>query len=257
MSSGQDDRQANESVETQLPGRPDATQRMEEDPRARAAASRRIATRQRLIECAIDVFAQRGATGAVIDDFIVPAGVARGTFYNHFVTTAELLQAVVAALGDEIVALIDPMLQPVPSPAERLAMGIRFYLVMAERSSVLASFVTSVGTRSGAMGELVERYMGRDLEAGRAQGLFDFEHAGAARDLLMGCAMQCIESLHTGRHPLAEVTTSLQMALRGIGLPQDEAFRVCAQPLPLLQPSHASILWRLLSFDDGVNKLDQ
>ena len=46
--------------------------------------------RLRIIEAALRVFAEKGPDVAVIDDFIHAAGVARGTFYNHFRTTEDL-----------------------------------------------------------------------------------------------------------------------------------------------------------------------
>ncbi|MFD2272333.1 TetR/AcrR family transcriptional regulator [Undibacterium arcticum] len=51
---------------------------------------------------------KKGPDLPVIDDFIAAAGVARGTFYNYFNTTSELLAAVTGEMSDEVLSIIDP-----------------------------------------------------------------------------------------------------------------------------------------------------
>jgi AcrR family transcriptional regulator len=90
----------------------------------RVGALRRERTRNRLIESALGVFAQKGPDAPVIDDFIAAAGVARGTFYNYFRTTGELLAAVAGDTSDEVLGVIDPVVQEVKDPAQRVVIGV-------------------------------------------------------------------------------------------------------------------------------------
>src|ERR1700722_9654250 len=99
----------------------------------RVGALRRERTRNRLIESALGVFAQKGPDAPVIDDFIAAAGVARGTFYNYFRTTGELLAAVAGDTSDEVLAVIDPLVLSVEDPAQRVVVGSRLYMGMAAR----------------------------------------------------------------------------------------------------------------------------
>jgi AcrR family transcriptional regulator len=80
--------------------------------------------RVRLIEAALHVFAEKSADAAVIDDVIKAAGVSRGTFYNYFRTNEELMAAVLHAVGDEILGLIEAAIAAHEDPAERLAHGL-------------------------------------------------------------------------------------------------------------------------------------
>ena len=60
-----------------------------------------------LIDSAISVYAEKGIDATLIDDVIVAADVSRGTFYNYFRTTTELLAAVGEALSNETLRLIE------------------------------------------------------------------------------------------------------------------------------------------------------
>lgn len=221
------------------------------DGRTRSAALRRESMRRRLLEAAITVFAERGPDGAVVDDFVQAAQVARGTFYKYFQTPQDLLATLVAELGDEVVSLLDPLLDALDTPAERVAIGTRAYLRLVAGSRVFTLFVSRVGRRSGTMGALAKRYLERDMTLAREQGWFDFDDPVAARDLLHGAAMQSIESIHSGEGSLATADRAMFMALAGLGLARDEAERLCGLPLPVITPRPGSILARTMTLEAG------
>jgi AcrR family transcriptional regulator len=56
------------------------------------------ATRQRLIEIATALFAERGYEGASIEAVLEQAGVSRGSLYHHFASKERLFEAVVEAV---------------------------------------------------------------------------------------------------------------------------------------------------------------
>jgi len=72
---------------------------------------RRAERRRHLLDCALDVFAEKGYHAASISHIIKQAGVARGTFYLYFESKRsvfeELLDEMLAALGTHI-KRIDP-----------------------------------------------------------------------------------------------------------------------------------------------------
>ena len=71
------------------------------------------------------VFAEKGLDAPVIDDFIRAAGVARGTFYNHFASTDELLEAVTRMLEDNVMRSTLAAIGEIEDPVRRFATGIR------------------------------------------------------------------------------------------------------------------------------------
>ncbi len=72
---------------------------------------RRAERRRHLLDCALEVFAEKGYHAASISHIIKKAGVARGTFYLYFESKRavfeELLDEMLAALGTQV-KRIDP-----------------------------------------------------------------------------------------------------------------------------------------------------
>lgn len=58
-------------------------------------SARREATRERLLDAAREVFAERGVIGATVEDICARAGFTRGAFYSNFADKGELLDALI------------------------------------------------------------------------------------------------------------------------------------------------------------------
>ena len=68
--------------------------RVSESPRQGAAARSREATRSRLLESGVQLFAEHGLNGVTTHDIAREAGVASGTFYLHFPDKTALFQEI-------------------------------------------------------------------------------------------------------------------------------------------------------------------
>ena len=71
------------------------------------AAEARARTRDRLIEAGRELFAQRGLHHVTSHDIASQAGVATGTFYNHFKDKHELFKEVARQSISELMQIID------------------------------------------------------------------------------------------------------------------------------------------------------
>ncbi|WP_158935611.1 TetR/AcrR family transcriptional regulator [Burkholderia sp. S171] len=182
----------------------------------RVGALRREKTRMRLIKSALRVFANKGADAPLIDDFIAAAGVARGTFYNYFQTTSELLAAVAGEISDGVLRVIDPVVRTIDDPAMRMVTGVRLYMHMAKLYPLWGAFITRVGTKRGSRGLLLDEYMTRDLQLGIDARRFHVSEVTVARDISLGTIMYGIETLLSDRAPqdyAENMTYSLLLAL--------------------------------------------
>jgi len=202
-----------------------------EDHRVRVGAQRREKTRLRLLESALAVFTAKGPDAAVIDDFIAAAGVSRGTFYNHFKTTNELLLALATAMSDEVLQVVDPIVLKLDDPVARVAAGTRMYMQTALRYPLWGGFLTRVGTRIAARGQLIDAYLSRDLATALRSGRLHADNVLVARDIVLGAIFYGIETMLTeptrGDHP----EHILQSLLVGFGLPPDEAKAIAFMPI--------------------------
>ncbi len=203
-----------------------------ENYQSRVGALRREKTRNRLIESALAVFAEKGPDGATIDDFIAAAGVARGTFYNYFRTTAELLSAVAGESSDEVLAVVDPLVQTFSDPAQRVVVGSRLYMGMAARYPLWGAFITRVGTRRGSRGRLLDEYLTRDLDVAIKKKRFRVGHVTVARDMALGSIMYGIETLLSNDAPHEYVEHAMFALLQAFGIDAKEAHEMAWAPLP-------------------------
>src|SRR5271165_4388978 len=87
------------------------------DHRTIEGRRRRAITETKIIHAAVQVFADQGLEAPVIDDFIRAAGIARGTFYNYFKSTDELLRATSELLTEEVISSIDNKIRSLKDPA--------------------------------------------------------------------------------------------------------------------------------------------
>lgn len=60
--------------------------------------------RQRLLECAIDLFIEKGYFNTSIREIIVKSGFGTGTFYNYFIDKEDILKALLEEFADQIIS---------------------------------------------------------------------------------------------------------------------------------------------------------
>ncbi|MBL8224423.1 MAG: TetR/AcrR family transcriptional regulator [Chromatiales bacterium] len=200
------------------------------DHRTRVGQQRRERTRARILAAALEVFAERGTEAPVIDDFIRAAGIARGTFYTYFRTTAELLVAASADLEDRLMVAIEAALAGRTDPVERLATGTRLWLRRARDDRVLCGFVI----RSQLRGRLVEETLVKDLRAGHRRGAFRIGTVAVARDLVVGTIREAMARMLAGPVPRAYPDQVAAAILQGLGTGGRDIRRLLAMPVPVL-----------------------
>ena len=186
---------------------------------------------------ALHVFAQRGPDAPVIDDFIAAAGIARGTFYNYFKSTQELLEAASKWLEDDLIVSIESEISGLDNPAHRLAMGVRLWIHRAQADAQWCAFAA----RAWRHGSLVEQKVDRDLRAGRHMGLLDFPSIEAARDLLIGTCREAMVRLCVKRARRGFGDEVARVVLRGLGLERKAIDAALALPPPAMRRKPATL----------------
>jgi AcrR family transcriptional regulator len=98
------------------------------------ARERRTSRERSLVDAAIEVFRDRGVVRTTVDDIVVAAGVAKGTFYLYFRTKDDVVNAVAERIVSGTVERIErALLVPGGAPQDPLrAFGIALRDVGAE-----------------------------------------------------------------------------------------------------------------------------
>jgi AcrR family transcriptional regulator len=196
-----------------------------QDHRVRVGRKRRARTEARIIEAALGVFAERGTQAPVIDDFVRAAGVARGTFYNYYRSTDELLAATQKWLEDDLIMAINARMEPITDPVERVATGTALWLAHAQADPAWCAFAARVRHHA----PLVEQSLTADLRAGRRSGAFSFTSVPAARDLVVGTLQEAMRRMTEGPVPRAYLAEVRRLVLLGLGVDRRSIARLASQ----------------------------
>jgi AcrR family transcriptional regulator len=198
------------------------------DHRTRVGRQRSARTSSRIVQAALGVFAERGPDAPVIDEFVQAAGIARGTFYNHFKSVEELLQATSAWTTGEVVRAVAEAMAGIEGPTLRLGVGLRLFFARAQRDPIWCRFVARVW-KVGAI-ELPTR----DLEEGIRLGLLRVPSREAALDATFGAIREALHRIASGRTPSSFGDQMAEICLRALGADSRRIAAVLAHELPVL-----------------------
>jgi AcrR family transcriptional regulator len=185
-------------------------------------------TRAWIIKSAIPVFAEHGPDIPVIDDFVKAAGVSRGTFYNYFQTTRELLDAAMASLSDEVIASIVPAVAGMPDPLMRLATAARIYYRKATMDPLFGAFLESV---SGVGTLAIERARG-DLQEAMNAGQLGVKDIDLAQAIAVGVMVFALKTPTARAGGDARGVEVVRAILAGLGVAKPLIQRALSAPLP-------------------------
>jgi AcrR family transcriptional regulator len=194
-------------------------------------AEKQVRTRAELIDAAGRVFAQRGYSGASVEEIAEEAGYSHGAVYSNFEGKADLFLAVFedymaervrelaetqaalptdAPLEVRARALADQWMERLERDRESVVLHMEF-IAHADRDPELAG---RFGSRSAAMREAVSRYISAfQEEAGVELPLSADELALALRALGIGLAVESLVSPDAVRHGLYGDFVELLVAL--------------------------------------------
>jgi AcrR family transcriptional regulator len=209
--------------------------------RAEIGRERRARMRLRLIEAAARVMADQGSDSATIDTFIRTAGVARGTFYNHFKTREELLDALWTSIGHDPFLEIQNACANFVDPVERFAAVTRLVLLRAVQDPTWGWLILALSADEATLNDDLRGYPRPDLRAGLTAGRFRYESEASATDLVVGTMRAGLRALlQEGREP-HYARALCKMILQALGINRIEAHRISGlappdQPAQMRRP---------------------
>jgi AcrR family transcriptional regulator len=194
--------------------------------RAAAAEQRRTRTRERLLDAAEAVVAEKGFDAASIEEFVHAAGVSRGTFYNYFPTASDLL----AALNQRVAAHLDAVLAEVArqrqSPATLLARSLHLvlvaYLADPVRGWVALQLANSRAPRVAAFEERFALLYNEGVRVGQFRAV----QMTSAWTLAFGAMRMIQRDLVSGQSAPVHSVEVIALILTAFGLPYNEAERL-------------------------------
>lgn len=195
---------------------------------------KRERTRRQLITAAARVYSARGMTRATIREIAAAAEMTPVTIYNHFRSESEIVQAVAIWIADTFCQRIVDSCASVPRGAERVAIGCRRFIWLAEESPAWALLVSEVAVATPALLKQIGTYILADLRLGVQQNDLHIVSDAAALDLISGTVIQAMRRVASRLAPRHHAIAAVSSILSGLGMPPRKAREFARRPLPPL-----------------------
>ena len=194
---------------------------------------RKQRTRAALIAAA-QTFIAAGRLNVPVLEITQAADVGMGSFYNHFDSKDELFDAALTEVLDVHGALLDEFTKSLDDPAEAFACSFRLTGRLFRRRPQESRVLLSSGLKLLSSDRGVAPRARRDIIAGVAAGRFHVDDVPLAMAVVGGALLglgQLLEN-EPDRDDADAADKVTAHVLVVLGMPADEARRLCQQPLP-------------------------
>lgn len=236
----------NDAESPQAESAPVSTEPTQREPRGER---RKRLTREKLLDAAFRLMAERGMDAVAINDITEAADVGFGTFYNHFASKEAIYLAVMDALFEDFGDALERIVVDVEDPAEVISICFRHGILRARREPLWGKFLVREGFSARALTRGLGVRLLRDIQIGIAKGRFTvpdpfmtFITAGSA---FLGAISADLEDARDQTGFLEQLGFSTRdfperaatSLLYNLGLPWDQAQHIARLPLPVAGPS--------------------
>lgn len=192
-------------------------------------------TRAALIAAGLDLLAARPIDAIAIDEVVAAAGVAKGSFFNHFADKYTFAAAVAAEVRAEVEAEVTAANAARADPVARIAGGMAVAAAYALRQPRRARVLLRDQRIAAAADHPLNRGLRADIAAARAAGLLRPEAEASGIAYWLGlCQVVMILMAETSPTPpeaQARLGEMLTMGLAGLGVPDAHAAAAIAEVL--------------------------
>ena len=191
------------------------------------------ATRERILEAAGDVFADKGYYGAAVDDIVRQSDTSKGSFYFHFPNKRGIFIALLDHLTARLLARVEEAVAAEPDPVRRLDAALTAALsAFAQRRRLARLLLVEAAGLGHAMDDRLlavhERFIDliqRQLDLAVAAGLVRVEDTRLAACAWFGALNEVVLRWLYREEParLESAAPALRtMLLRSIGYDMEE-----------------------------------
>ena len=194
---------------------------------APALSPRAQRTYRALVDAGLELLAERPIDAVAIDEIVGRAGVAKGSFFNHFADKAAFGQAVGAEIRVELEARIGAANAGVADPFARLAGGMRTGLAFALDEPRKTAIMIRNASNSTLRDQPLNQGVAADLNAAVATGRLRKEARQSGVRFWLGLCQVLMANAIERRIDRAEAARRLEemlvLALTGLGLSAKDA----------------------------------
>lgn len=193
--------------------------------------ARRRRTRLALMRAGETLLAQRPVDAIAVDDIVRTAGVAKGSFFNHFQDKSALADAVASEIRLRMEQRVGAVNAEIREPEARLVRGVCAFVEYARVHPEEARAMLRRQDRPAPPDHPLNAGLRADLEAGLASGRFCSPGLSAAVLMVSGVCQILLSAVLDGPRSAEQdrrlVSETLTLMLIGLGLSREDAAR-CA-----------------------------
>jgi AcrR family transcriptional regulator len=196
------------------------------------ADPRRARTRRRLLDAGHTLIAERGVTGLRIAEITEEAGVAIGSFQNHFASKDELVEAVIVeAVQDLAAQVVEGPGSADQDPAAVAIAALRKFVRLAYDDPAFCRLLVNLSHSEEVFVAAIRPYAESALRRAVKAGAFRIDDIDLAVTFIVAGALAVIRRILEGHlGPDADVELA-RATLLGFGVTSGEAERLARLPL--------------------------
>jgi len=199
--------------------------------RAQIGRDRSARTRAELLTAARTLYAARPFDQVTVDDVVGAAGVAKGTFYVHFESLADLQSIVADELAREFDELLQPRRLALDDPIERIAAGCGAFIMQTLRDPAWGALVARSAATMPNVAGMARKRLKEDIDRAAR-----YDHLGGvtselAFDFANGIMLHTMLSAPQKRRSPAQASAVVAGILRAIGVAPEKAATVAERAI--------------------------
>lgn len=180
-------------------------------------------TRRQLINAASKMIAEKGVAGLRLRDVTDLADVGFGSFYSHFSSKEQLVEAVVIDLMSSIARELIDRVTAMDDPAEAASAAHRWFVRNASVDQETARLIVHLDRADVLFQEMIAPYARQMLQSGIESGRFRNFDVTTTLAYVVGATMAVTRGVLEGRLGPDAETASAEVLLVALGLDEEQA----------------------------------
>lgn len=205
-----------------------------DEPLSRVERKRRK-TRDRIIATAARLMRSRPLDELTIAEITDAADVGHGTFYLHFKSKYEVVVPIIFQATLEWDKAVQKATREIADPAEAVAYSGRHMARLIIADPLWRWFLRESGVPTDDVRGILGRFVTRDIEKGLQSKRFQLGDMDVAMHYVFGGVVSALTLVLETEQPDKKIDHVIELMLRTLGLPPEEARDIARQPLDALE----------------------
>jgi AcrR family transcriptional regulator len=198
------------------------------------SSRRREKSRAALIEAAREMMSVKGVDATTIADITEAADLGFGTFYNHFKSKDEIVDAAMAAMVERLGDEIDQLIAPIEDPFFAQIVAWHQVVQLAVSEPIWGWFVLRSTKTLNMLNEGLMLRFRRDVKKAIDSGDFTVADVIVVANLVGGGVLALVNARLSDVIDDDQVNEGLALLVTHLGITPEKARKLVQQPIPTL-----------------------